>query len=621
MRPYYRNGQEEEEGNAEDASWRYYGLTSSPYSLNQEVLYDLDDAPSRTSSRWHQDPYAALFQDEALSSVTEALDFETRSADNDEMDKSLSAAPNGDPLSHPDDDPLSPHDAADDGGHRRALQSRSFSHRLLSRFLDIEEGQNDLRAVDRQEYTQRNNENVIETFDDEFPSHFRGEKAEERDDSLNKSNRRRRRRPQQQQVQPSRQNSSNDKLQFSINDKVIVAGDASENHQQWSASSDMTNSTVICRDVLLDRIDSEISMEIDSYAGSGRSTLAVASHGSSHKNYSQRSRRLRPPPPPRIQQRGEENALDNQPGAILVDARPFGAPRLRSIDNELRAQLEQNVVIAGSQRRLGNTSIVPHATTVHDDDVVYAESMSTLKSWCYDKSWKARLFKAVCLLIGVAMVTVGVFFVVLSRRRKQPYNAAPTPLPPTSSPTSTPTVVLDEYIEMFLPVASRDVLTDPETHQHAAIFWLANVDQLPVDRTLARLRQRYALLSIFFAMKSSQQGPRTALDHWLDPTKHECDWGPAINCDTIALDYRVLLSLDLSRSQLQGTIPSEIALLSELGKSHTNTHVCVIPFLLHSCLYFLSLFNLRAPPRNLATKRERHHGNGHKLSWLADTLA
>jgi hypothetical protein len=55
------------------------------------------------------------------------------------------------------------------------------------------------------------------------------------------------------------------------------------------------------------------------------------------------------------------------------------------------------------------------------------------------------------------------------------------------------------------------------------------------------------------------------LDIWVDESKHECDWGAVISCITDTTGMRRLTDIDLSKKRLQGTLPTEIGLLKDLG--------------------------------------------------------
>jgi len=74
-----------------------------------------------------------------------------------------------------------------------------------------------------------------------------------------------------------------------------------------------------------------------------------------------------------------------------------------------------------------------------------------------------------------------------------------------------------------------------------------------------RLEQRYALLTIYFAMGGKQWG--LDLQGWKDPAIQECDW-KHVGCDT--MDRVTALNLDVP--SLAGQIPEEISRLSALSE-------------------------------------------------------
>jgi hypothetical protein len=106
---------------------------------------------------------------------------------------------------------------------------------------------------------------------------------------------------------------------------------------------------------------------------------------------------------------------------------------------------------------------------------------------------------------------------------------------------------------------------EPETPQSLALEWLAKDDfelwNYP-DVTMEQLTQRYALAVLHIATGRWNQRGGWATSSGARIT--ECIW-PGVSCDRN--DTVNALALDSSLGIMQGSIPSEIALLSSLGKS------------------------------------------------------
>jgi hypothetical protein len=132
----------------------------------------------------------------------------------------------------------------------------------------------------------------------------------------------------------------------------------------------------------------------------------------------------------------------------------------------------------------------------------------------------------------------------------------------TSSPTPSPTVNSDElriYLEEFTSIEDLERIGSP---QRKALVWLANFDRSGVEFTDSRLFQRYALIVLYYATRPNIE---TFMDAWIEETNHECDWGAVISCITDATGIRHVTNIDLAKKRLQGTLPTEIGLLVDLG--------------------------------------------------------
>jgi hypothetical protein len=144
---------------------------------------------------------------------------------------------------------------------------------------------------------------------------------------------------------------------------------------------------------------------------------------------------------------------------------------------------------------------------------------------------------------------------------------APTMAPKTLAPTSD----LQGYLESFLPNYSLAMLQDATSSQSRALKWLL-YDHDPADLlnyTSSRIRQRFAMATFFYATEGV--GWRQSRN-WLSTDKdvNECDWWshydnvPGIERASPCNKFSELELLALNENYLRGTLPKEVAMLSNL---------------------------------------------------------
>jgi hypothetical protein len=176
---------------------------------------------------------------------------------------------------------------------------------------------------------------------------------------------------------------------------------------------------------------------------------------------------------------------------------------------------------------------------------------------------------AVVLLVTVAVV----LGMVLPPQIKA--NSNKTTDPPTPSPQE----VIQE-LESLLSSVSFDNGTAIQTAsspQNKALIWLSNNTDLNLYSNATKI-QRYALATLFFSTNGNS---------WLSKAywrrnRDECEWD-AVSCD----DNDSIDGLSLESNNLIGTIPNELALLSNLGKLSVVCLLVVIIVL--SCVFFIVL--------------------------------
>jgi hypothetical protein len=187
------------------------------------------------------------------------------------------------------------------------------------------------------------------------------------------------------------------------------------------------------------------------------------------------------------------------------------------------------------------------------------------KTWHEFSYCKLMLFLGTVTVVTSVLVTI-IVWVAMSRSS----NAADmSPIRDSESPTfefptidETPRFRSPEFMEELRTVVGVDPL--PGTPQLGALEWMASDDLELWDYesiSVERLKQRYAL--VVFHIATGRWNTRGG---WATPSgtrMHECYW-PGVYCDR---DNAVVTSLRLDTfvGTLQGSIPSDIFLLSTLG--------------------------------------------------------
>jgi hypothetical protein len=160
--------------------------------------------------------------------------------------------------------------------------------------------------------------------------------------------------------------------------------------------------------------------------------------------------------------------------------------------------------------------------------------------------------KRVKIWSGVAVVLLVAVAVVLGTVLTQVLNA------PTSTPS--PQEVLKELESILIPVAfdNGEALQEQSTPQNNALNWLANntnLDSYPASKKI----QRYALATLFFSTNGASWGDKY---EWMS-NEDECRW---YNSGLSMCTNGSVEALYLENYNLVGTIPNELALLSNLSE-------------------------------------------------------
>jgi Leucine-rich repeat (LRR) protein len=115
-------------------------------------------------------------------------------------------------------------------------------------------------------------------------------------------------------------------------------------------------------------------------------------------------------------------------------------------------------------------------------------------------------------------------------------------------------------------VSDPAALLDTTSAQSLAVSWLANEDPLQLDPTVLspenqlRIRQRYALTTLYFSTKESWRQD----SNWLNGD--ECLWF-GVTCypaDSPDLGPQTVLALELENNLLTDTLPADLGLLTDM---------------------------------------------------------
>ena len=167
----------------------------------------------------------------------------------------------------------------------------------------------------------------------------------------------------------------------------------------------------------------------------------------------------------------------------------------------------------------------------------------------------------------------------LPTRNNDPIVPSPVTVP-SSAPISengNDNVVIDDNSLYNLIVANVPdggaSLRDQSSPQSAALNWLQN----PINENYSdsRLLQRYALATLYYATNPNNNSWKST-SSWLSDT-NECDWystsEPSSDVCTTTPNSAVYKELDLRGNGLQGEIPEEISLLTDLDTIRLSDNV------------------------------------------------
>ena len=199
--------------------------------------------------------------------------------------------------------------------------------------------------------------------------------------------------------------------------------------------------------------------------------------------------------------------------------------------------------------------------------------------------WNRKTKWLLVVAVLISLVIIGVVLGVVLPNDDEPITTtgtlSPTPPSPSASPptsTSTPTTssVPQDLIDLISSVSldGGAALQTPSTPQNEALIWLAGnlkLDEYSDEKKI----QRYVLATLYY----STNGPGwDEQANWMR-NEDECSWYNDAEGEFCSSDGAVI-QLDMWKNSLSGTLPEEIALLSD---SLCKYLVCLLDIYVMHC--------------------------------------
>eukprot|EP00934_Nitzschia_sp_Nitz4_P000962 Nitzschia sp. Nitz4//scaffold158_size52425//45882//48003//NITZ4_006864-RA/size52425-processed-gene-0.42-mRNA-1//1//CDS//3329537528//962//frame0 len=227
------------------------------------------------------------------------------------------------------------------------------------------------------------------------------------------------------------------------------------------------------------------------------------------------------------------------------------------LEDEVRRQIMSEVVTA---------EVVP---------IEHSESFSKEVKEEKRQGSSTLLIVAIACCLVLTGVVIGVVVALLGGGddgEKSDALVDPPTTAPTQNPASNPGSNTNEDALMLLLSQHSDSVAELGTPQSKAFKWLFDNKFTPMSPLLL---ETFALVTFYFATDGDNWKRN---DLWLNSNRGICEWYPRDLCEEPAggapdvgrrlgrqlLGDAAILQLDMSGNNLQGTIPPEIALLSDL---------------------------------------------------------
>lgn len=186
-----------------------------------------------------------------------------------------------------------------------------------------------------------------------------------------------------------------------------------------------------------------------------------------------------------------------------------------------------------------------------DGDYEWGDYLRTQQSDLYAPGWSEPVYterkrgcKAAIVSFGVLFIVCGITFVVrIFILPSEPAFGKADPLAIDKRSKS--------LMRYFKSISGRGVYKEGNGSFSAA-SWIILQDDFQLQVDSSHLQQRYVLALLYFSMSHGSA-------NWLDGETHECNW-EVVRCNS----NKMVTTLELDASQLVGSLPSEIGLLTSL---------------------------------------------------------
>ena len=190
-----------------------------------------------------------------------------------------------------------------------------------------------------------------------------------------------------------------------------------------------------------------------------------------------------------------------------------------------------------------------------ENDIEFAESSPLVMKHLFQEcSIRLRLY-CVCLSIAALTMLVSVAVTHFGTGAYEVHKGTPAP---GATPSPSPTFVSDDLVDDLTPFSGHEALSTQSSPQHRVVGWLSSIDRSVLEPSNSLFIQHYIIVVVYFAMGGKKW---MAQDKWLDPNLHECEWLSSICCSRDYSNRPCIISIDLSCTGLEGSIPPEIGYL------------------------------------------------------------
>lgn len=291
---------------------------------------------------------------------------------------------------------------------------------------------------------------------------------------------------------------------------------------------------------------------------------------------------------------GRHNAINNEYNlkdiGKMREKKHHSPPRSRNIvwgDESIITKddtVEHNTDAWKYNRRPDDSVEDSSSSELHQSMACYMDNEKRVEKLMLEHKWRriGAVLLATIILVGTCL---GIYLSLSGRETSPPTSEQfggndvnrndppprPLPSPPTSSidevASSTSRGVTETELQYIVNTitSNHSLFDDHHSPQSKALRWFQNDMRNYSMTTGARVAQRYALATLYFATNGTGWQTRS---QW--GSGHECDWY-GVGCEAGVNDTVSVTYLDLNSNLLDGTIPPEVGYILSLEQSERPT--------------------------------------------------